>query len=134
VKFKSSTGKYSTVKNASKYLIKWNKPSRSKFQTEVKKILQKIWKNDLVYEEFPLAGSKLRFDFYNHTQSLAVEANGPQHSKFHKFFHNKNRMKFLDQVKRDQNKRFFCEINQIKLVECDYGSDFLSSLSRDLNI
>ena len=127
MKFESVTGKSSTVKNVSKYLIKWDAPSRSKFQTEVKKYLKKFWKNDLVYEEFPLAGSKLRFDFYNRTKSLAVEANGPQHSKFHKFFHNKNRMKFLDQVKRDQNKRFFCEINKIKLVELEYGEDISSA-------
>jgi len=115
-------------------LIKWDKPSRSKFQTEVKNFLHRIWKNDLVYEEFPLVGSKLRFDFYNHTHSLAVEANGPQHSKFHKFFHNKNRMKFLDQVKRDQSKRFFCEINEIKLIECEYGEDVAASLSQGLKI
>lgn len=132
--FKTTTGKCASVKNASKYSIKWDEPSRSKFQTEVKQNLQRIWKNDLVYEEFPLVGSKLRFDFYNHTRSLAVEANGPQHSKFHKFFHNKSRMKFLDQVKRDQSKRFFCKINEIKLIECEYGEDVAASLSQGLEI
>ena len=132
MKFRSVTGRFATVRNAPKYLIKWNKSSRSKFQTEVKHHLKKIWSNDLVYEELPLAGSRLRFDFYNHTLSIAVEANGPQHKKFHDFFHGGNRLKFLDQVKRDKEKRLFCKVNGIELIELDYGRDIKESISEKM--
>jgi len=134
VRFKSVTGRLTTVKNSSKYLINWNKKSRSKFQTSVKKFLKTVWRHDLVYEEFPMAGSKLRFDFYNQTLGVVVEANGPQHSQFHPFFHKKNRLMYLDQIKRDKTKKNFCEINSISMVECEYEDDISTTLSKKLDI
>ena len=44
MKFIDLYGKQRNLKNAKKYLIDWKKPSRSKFQTEVKKFLKKYWK------------------------------------------------------------------------------------------
>jgi hypothetical protein len=134
VRFRSVTGRFTTVKNVSKYLIKWNSKSRSKFQTDTKKFLKTIWRHDMVYEELPVAGSKLRFDFYNHTLGVVVEANGPQHSSFHPFFHKKSRLIYLGQIKRDKAKASFCETNSIKLVECDYGEDIAETLSKKLDI
>tara|TARA_Y100000593_G_C4281806_1_gene323186 strand:- start:1008 stop:1418 length:411 start_codon:yes stop_codon:yes gene_type:complete len=134
VRFRSVTGKFTTVKNSSKYLIRWNKKSRSKFQTSVKKFLQTIWQHDMVYEELPVAGSKLRFDFYNRSLSIVVEANGPQHTQFHPFFHNKSRLVYLDQIKRDKMKASFCKINEINLIECDYGDDISETLIKKLDI
>ena len=39
MKFVDQYGKQRNLKNAKKYLIDWHKPSRSKFQTKVKKFL-----------------------------------------------------------------------------------------------
>ena len=50
MKFTDAYGKTRNLKNAKKYLIDWDKPSRSKFQTQVKKFLYKYWKNDIVFE------------------------------------------------------------------------------------
>ena len=46
---------------------------------------------------------------------------GDQHVKYVKHFH-KNRLKYLEQLKRDQKKLDFCEMNDIVLIEI-YSSD-----------
>ena len=65
MKFIDQYGKERNLKNAKKYLIDWDKPSRSKFQTNVKKFLRTYWENDIVFEEFRVVGSRLTLDFYN---------------------------------------------------------------------
>ena len=49
-------------KNVSKYLMDWDKKSRSKIQFKVKKFLEPFWKGHIVFEEFPVYGSKLKVD------------------------------------------------------------------------
>ena len=70
----------------------------------------------MVFEEFPVAGTRLRFDFYNANKQIAVEVHGRQHVKFVPFFH-KRRSGFVSQLRRDQQKVDFCELNKIRLVE-----------------
>ena len=55
-------------KNVRKYLIDWDKKSRSKVQFKVKKILEPYWKNYVVYEEFPVYGTLLKVDILNATK------------------------------------------------------------------
>mgnify|MGYP003138104069 FL=1 len=133
MKFTDAYGKTRNLKNAKKYLIDWNKPSRSKFQTQVKKFLYKYWKNDIVFEEFRVVGSRLSLDFYNANKKIAVEVQGAQHTKYVKFFH-KNRFKYCDQLKRDEKKLDFCKANDIKLAEI-YPKDVVTaSLFEDQEI
>jgi hypothetical protein len=73
-------------KNVNKYLIKWDKPSRSKIQFEVKRFLKRYWQSCVVYEEFPVYGSRMKVDILNATKKIAIEVNGAQHSNFNKFF------------------------------------------------
>lgn len=112
-----------TLKNESKYLIDWSKPSRSKFQTKVKEILCKKWYGDVVYEELRLAGDILSLDFYNASQKMAIEVQGGQHLRFTTMFH-KTRHDFLKQLKRDEKKLNFCRLNGIILLEV-YPNDKL---------
>jgi len=124
MKFYDSYGKTRNLKNPKKYLIDWNGSSRSKFQNNVKNFLKDYWLNDIVFEEFRVVGSRLSLDFYNANKKIAIEVQGAQHLKYVKHFH-KNKLKYLDQLKRDQKKLDFCEINDIKLVEI-YPKDKLS--------
>lgn len=112
------------MRNAHKYKIKWNGKSRSKFQREVKKYIYKYWRYDAVYEEFKVAGTQLSLDFYNHTQKIAIEVQGAQHLQFVKHFH-KTRANFVRQIRRDDKKMDFCDINDIKLLQI-YPDDKLS--------
>ena len=88
-------------KNVSKYLVDWDSKSRSKLQFKTKQFLKTIWDGQIVYEEFPVFGSKMKVDFLNATKKIAIEVNGPQHSNFNKFFHNNSRMNYLESLKRD---------------------------------
>ena len=122
--FKTLYGKEKPVRNPHRYKIKWNGKSRSKFQKNVKKYLYKHWRYDAVYEEFKVAGTQLSLDFYNHTKKIAIEVQGAQHLQFVKHFH-KTRANFLRQIRRDDKKLDFCEINGIELVQI-YPDDELS--------
>lgn len=124
MKFLDPYGHPRNLKNAKKYLIDWNANSRSKFQKKIKDFLANSWKNDIVFEEFRIAGTMLSLDFYNANKKIAIEVQGDQHVKFVKHFH-KTRLKYLEQLKRDQKKLDFCELNGIKLVEI-YKNDVIT--------
>ena len=101
-----------------KYLIKWNKKSRSQIQFKVKQFLKPYWENQIVYEEFPVYGSKMKVDILNATKKIAIEVQGKQHTEFNKFFH-KTRGNYLESIKRDHQKREWLKLNNFKLVEIE---------------
>tara|TARA_Y100001938_G_C7961158_1_gene364390 strand:- start:124 stop:531 length:408 start_codon:yes stop_codon:yes gene_type:complete len=133
MKFIDVYGRERNLKNAKKYLINWDKPSRSKFQTRVKQFLQPFWIHDIVFEEFRVVGTRLTLDFYNANKKVAVEVQGEQHTKYVKFFH-KNRFKYCDQLKRDEDKLLFCKSNNIKLAEIYPQDEITASLFVDQQI
>ncbi len=116
-------------KNVSKYIIDWRKNSRSKLQTKAKRFFQKYWKNHIVYEEFPVYGTKMKVDFLNATKKTAVEVNGPQHSSFNSFFHKNSRLNYLKSIKRDYKKAQWLESNGYELVEL--STEDVNNLSED---
>jgi hypothetical protein len=124
MRFKTLFGAKRTVKKAKNYLIDWDAPSRSKIQFEAKQFLKRYWQNHIVFEEFPVAGTKLSLDFYNANKKIAVEVQGKQHTKYVPFFHGKNKINYINQLKRDNDKLKFCELNDIELVEI-YDGDIL---------
>ena len=106
-------------KLVTKYLIKWSKKSRSKIQFKVKQFLKSYWENHVVYEEFPVYGSRMKVDILNATKKIAVEVNGRQHSNFNSFFHNNSRATYLASIKRDVEKREWLEKNGYTLIEIE---------------
>ena len=123
--FKTLVGSQKRLSKPRRYLIKWDNKSRSKIQFKVKQFLKSYWSHDVVFEEFPVAGTKMTLDFYNATQKIAVEVQGGQHLKYTPYFHGESKSNFLGQIRRDHEKQKFCEINNIKLVET-YPKDELS--------
>jgi hypothetical protein len=115
MRFKTLSGKENFL-NIEKRRIKWDAPSLSKFQFEVKQFLRKYWTGQVCYEEMRLVGTLLKFDFYNASKKIAVECSGPQHGAYNKFFHKGNKYNYLFQIKRDDKKWRWCEINNIKLI------------------
>jgi len=104
-------------KNVSSYLINWDSPSRSKIQFSTKQFLKDFWKNHIVYEEFPVFGSRLKVDILNATRKIAVEVQGSQHSEYSKFFHGDSRLNYLKSIKRDVAKEKWLVANDFTLVE-----------------
>lgn len=119
-------------KTVYKYEIDWDKDSRSKFQKKVKDFLRQHWECYIVYEEFPVFGTKLKVDFYNASKQIAVEAHGSQHEKFNKFFH-KSVSGFLSHKKRDAKKSNWLGFNNIKLIEIRYEEIDLLSIDFLIN-
>ena len=112
----------------SKYLIDWDSKSKSNIQFKTKQFLKPYWKNHIVYEEFPVYGTKLKVDFINATKRIAIEVNGTQHNKFNKFFHNNSRAKYLNSIKRDWEKSQWLEKKGFTLIELEESD--LDNLSR----
>lgn len=130
--FFDCNGRKKKVKKPYIYQIDWDGDSRSKFQKEVKECLRQYWIGNLVYEEFPMVGSRLKFDFFNASQNIIVEADGKQHIQYVEFFH-KNRGSFLTQIKRDEKKEEFCKRNGILLIRLNHGEDFRTVLKNLLD-
>jgi hypothetical protein len=105
-------------KNVSKYLIDWKKKSRSKIQFKIKQFLKEYWQNHIVYEEFPVYGTRLKVDILNATKRIAVEVNGNQHTSFNKFFH-KTRINYLRSIQRDHKKLEWLKTNDFELIEIE---------------
>ena len=106
-------------KNVSKYIIDWDKKSRSKIQFKTKQVLKEYWENHIVYEEFPVYGTRMKVDFLNATKKIAVEVNGRQHTSFNKFFHDNSRQKYLQSIKRDHKKLEWLEANDFAVLEIE---------------
>jgi len=131
--FQTLSGSTKRVTRANKYIIDWDKESKSKIQYNAKQFLKQYWKNHVVFEEFPVAGTRLKFDFYNANKKIAIEVNGQQHVKYVPFFH-KRRSNFVSQIRRDQQKIDFCELNEIKLVEIYSESELDKKKFEELGI
>ena len=121
MKFTTLFGAQRSIKKPNKYLIKWEGKSRSKIQFKVKSFLREFWESKIVFEEFPMAGTKLSFDIFNASERIIVEVQGQQHTKYTPFFHGSHKMNYIDQLRRDKEKLDFCKINNIKLVEVYYA-------------
>jgi hypothetical protein len=124
--FLCTNGREKKIKNISKYLIDWDSDCKSGIQKDVKGQIKAYWFADHVFEEFPVAGTRLTLDFYNATQKIAIEVDGNQHYKYNKFFHSNSRQNFLAQLQRDEKKEYFCGLNKIKLIRV-LESDILES-------
>jgi hypothetical protein len=78
--------------------------------------LRALYKSAAILEEFSIPGSKLSLDFYIPSFRVAFEFQGEQHDQFNAFFH-KDKTDFVKQSQRDQNKKDWCKLNSIKLIE-----------------
>lgn len=95
-------------------------PMRSGLHSRVRAFLRTVYPVDRIMEEVGLPGSNgLRVDFYLPLRQLAVEAHGEQHYRFVMHFHN-TMMGFLQSKERDQKKREWCALNDVRLVELPF--------------
>lgn len=127
MKLKNVYGRMVT-KNVSRFLIDWDKPSKSKIQFQVKQFLKNYWQGQIIYEEFPVYGTLLKVDFLNATLRIAVEVHGPQHGEFH-FFHNGSPNAYLQSIKRDNSKSQWLLANDFQFIEIMHTE--INTLSKD---
>lgn len=103
-------------KNVSRFLIKWDKPSKSIIQYKAKQFLKPYWNGQIVYEEFPVYGSLLKVDIVNATLRIAIEVHGPQHSEYH-WFHGGKPSEYLHSIQRDIKKMDWLAANNFTIAE-----------------
>lgn len=92
------------------------KSCRSKFQSEVGDQIIEDYPNCVVYQEVHVPGENLFLDFFVPAHNLVVECHGRQHTTHIRFFH-KTVKAFHEQQGRDNRKRQWCELNDLRLVE-----------------
>lgn len=114
MRLKSTSGKLIN-KSVTSYLIDWDAKSRSIAQFDVKCFLKSYWRSHIVYEEFPVYGTRLKVDILNATKKIGIEVHGPQHEEFH-YFHNGSRTAYLKGIKNDQIKAQWLEDNGFQHV------------------
>ena len=134
MKFKTLSGSTRRVSNIKKHLINWDAPSRSKFQLRVKNFLEPYWERHVVFEEFPIPGTKLSLDFFNANRKIAIEVQGAQHTSYVPFFHGGDKNNYLNQLNRDNQKLEFCEINNLTLLEIFPKDEISIELFNKLNV
>ena len=110
---------------------------RSKLHEKAKDLLDILFPYDRILEEVSLAGTSsgprrgtLRADFFIPNRNLIVEVHGEQHFKFNKFFFN-DKLSFYRAKARDKDKKEWCSLNGIRLVEFNYNEpeeDWISKI------
>ena len=101
---------------------KWN-PSRSQASVDEKN-RSSLHKKARSILKLPgtKTGSRrtlLYADLYVPNRDLIVEVHGEQHFKFNSFFH-KDKMAFFKAQARDKDKRAWCKLNHMNLIELNY--------------
>lgn len=109
-----------------KYLIDWESKSASKPQKLVKDFLHPYLRNHIVCEEISPPGTRMRFDFIDFTTKVAYEISPASSHDFNPFFH-KNRIGFLNSLKRDMKKQEWAERAGFKFIE--FNEEDLKQLS-----
>tara|TARA_R110002020_G_scaffold103752_24_gene243271 strand:- start:12377 stop:12802 length:426 start_codon:yes stop_codon:yes gene_type:complete len=99
---------------------------KSKYHVRARKLLSNVFSGYRVLEEVKLPGSTavhrrsiLYLDFFIPNLMLAVEVHGRQHYEYVPFFH-KSKVGYLKARARDEDKKDWCELNDINLIVLSY--------------
>lgn len=98
------------------YPLRSRAACKSELQFQCGQLLRTKYPSQVILEEFPVPGSRLKLDFFLPTLRVAVEVHGAQHDSFNKHFHG-NLKGFHQSRHRDGDKASWCEINDITLYE-----------------
>lgn len=118
------------VKNFDGFIVTWDlrgyeikendcRP-RSELHINTRKLLRQLYPLSIIMEEVKLPTDVLFLDFFIPQQKLAVEVQGQQHLEYNSFFHG-SKQNFQQSKVRDNKKKQFCLINNIRLVELLYN-------------
>ncbi len=117
MKFKTLNGREVACEvSQQRYPMRASENCRSAGQYHLGQQLKNLYTSAAILEEFSIPGSKLSLDFYIPSFRVAFEFQGEQHDAFNPFFH-KDKNDFAKQSQRDQNKKDWCKLNSIKLIE-----------------
>lgn len=120
--------------NGREYTLDLKKYSKQRskcsyYHKVARELLHDIFSGYSIYEEVKLPGtvnpakkSVLYLDFYIPNAIMGIEVHGEQHFKYIPYFH-KSKAGFAMAKKRDLDKKEWCRINEITLVELRWDED-----------
>lgn len=120
--------------NGREYTLDLKKYSKQRskcsyYHKVARELLHDIFSGYSIYEEVKLPGtvnpakkSVLYLDFYIPNAIIGIEVHGEQHFKYIPYFH-KSKAGFAMAKKRDLDKKEWCRINDITLVELRWDED-----------
>jgi very-short-patch-repair endonuclease len=98
----------------------------SQYHKRCRELLEELYPCQMIIEELALKGfdrkKTLYADFFVPAVPIIVEVHGEQHYTHVTFMH-ATRQKFLMAQKNDRDKREWCRINEIELIELDHKDD-----------
>lgn len=100
--------------------------NKSELHLLARKLIKECFPTLQILEEVsvPIRKSEtLYLDFYLPLTKKCIEVHGEQHYKFVPFFHI-NMMGFAKHKKRDQEKKDWCEINNIEYIELPFNESY----------
>jgi hypothetical protein len=100
-----------------------NMSNRSDLHLRAREIIKVCYPTVQILEEVPIPIKKSEsyfLDFYIPILKTAIEVHGEQHYKYVQFYH-QNQLNFLRSQKRDREKKEWCYINNIKMVELPFS-------------
>lgn len=116
MKFISTDGRITKIDlRPSRWPRRSEDDSKSLFQYRVGKVVDLVFPEEIILEEFYIPTDRLYIDFYLPRKSLAVEAHGDQHFAYSQFFHG-NKENYIRSQERDRRKSLWCATNEIRLV------------------
>ena len=105
------------------HIAKGSRLNKSSLHLKARKLIKECFPTLQILEEVgaPIRKNEtLYLDFYLPLSKTCIEVHGEQHYKFVQFYHN-NTLGFLKHRKRDQQKKEWCEKNDIEYVELPYS-------------
>lgn len=97
--------------------------NKSEPHIKTKELLVNLFPTLQILEEVPISlrrSETLYLDFYLPLKRYCIEVHGEQHYKFVPFYHN-NLLGFIKAKKRDEDKKEWCNINDIKYIELPHN-------------
>ena len=102
---------------ANRYPMRTAGTSRSLSQFRLGELIRLVYgRQAMILEEFPVVGTRMSLDFYLPHHNIALEFQGRQHTEYVHHFH-RDQKTFERQKVRDRDKRRWCTLNEIDLVE-----------------
>lgn len=121
MKVRDLSGKYHSW-NLTKYGNN-KRLNASQLHTDATNFLRVIYPALQILEEVYIPGENLYLDIYIPSMKTAIECQGEQHHEYNKFFHNNDPKNFSRSQTRDDRKKQWCSINNIRIVYFYHGED-----------
>jgi hypothetical protein len=105
------------------HIAKGSMKNKSSLHLQARQLIKDLFPTLQILEEvsIPIRKNETLFlDFYLPLTKTCIEVHGEQHYKFVQFYHN-NALGFMKHKKRDRDKKYWCEKNDISYIELPYN-------------